>query len=142
MHKTDTLGVMIKKIHNTFRTEINNILKKYDITNTQADVLRYLHVHKNEKVSQRDIENYFGTSNPTVSGILNRLECKDLIERKCSDEDARVKYIFETEKAEELHKRLRHNLDYNEAQLKAGLTEEEEEQLFYLLNRILQNISK
>lgn len=142
MYKVDTLGVIIKKINTLFETEVNNILKKYDITKAQGDVLRYLNCHKNEKVSQRDIEKHFGISNPTVSGILNRLEVKDLIERKSCVKDARIKYITTTQKADKLYEKIRHNLKRKEAQLKVGLSAEEEEQLFDLLHRILENMSK
>jgi|AKZA01.1.fsa_nt_gi Transcriptional regulators len=142
MYKVDTLGIMIKRINTLFETEVNNILKKYDITKAQGDVLRYLNYHKNEKVSQRDIEKHFGISNPTVSGILNRLEVKDLIERKSCEKDARIKYITRTPKAEKLYEKIRYNIKRKEAQLKVGLSAEEEEQLFDLLHRILENMSK
>lgn len=142
MCKVDTLGVIIKKINTLFETEVNNVLKKYDITKAQGDVLRYLNNHKNGKVSQRDIEKHFGISNPTVSGILNRLEVKDLVERKSCVKDARIKYITTTPKADQLYEKIRHNFKRKEAQLKVGLSAEEEEQLFDLLHRILENVSK
>ncbi|MFV0393071.1 MAG: MarR family winged helix-turn-helix transcriptional regulator [Coprobacillaceae bacterium] len=142
MQRSQKLGVIIKRINNTFEAELNKMLKKYDITKTQCDILMYLDRHKHEKNSQRDIEKYFGISNPTVSGILNRLESKEFIIRMSCEKDARVRYIKSTEKANTLIGRIKSNFNYKEAQLKVGLTPEEEEQLFNYLNRILQNITK
>ena len=53
---------------------MNEGLKKYDLTKSQRDVLGYLHFTDKDPVIQKDIEEHFHISNPTVTGILNRLE--------------------------------------------------------------------
>lgn len=141
MKKELKLGRLIKIIHNTFETELNNQLKKYDLTKVQCDVLIYLDRNKEKEVSQRDIEKFFGISNPTVSGILGRLEQKGLIQRMVSSKDARFKYIEQTEKARQLHQKLKSNLENMEQKLRADLTDEEITTLQYLLEKILYNIS-
>lgn len=142
MDRNVKIGILVKKINTTFEAEINNALKRYDLTKVQFDVLRYLDFNKEKKTTQRDIENYFGITNPTVSGILNRLESKQLITRITSNEDARCKYIKQTDKAIVLHTQLRSHMDKKEKQLKANFSKEEEESLLYLLQKILKNISK
>lgn len=142
MDKNVKIGILVKRINNTFEAEINNALKMYDLTKVQFDVLRYLDCNQDNRVTQRDIEKYFGISNPTVSGILDRLESKHLITRITSNEDARYKYIKQTDKAKLLHTKLRSHMDSKEKQLKANFSKEEEESLLYLLQKILNNISK
>lgn len=142
MDKDIRIGILVKMIHHTFETEINNELKKYDLTKGQFDILRYLDCNQDKKTTQRDLEKFFGISNPTVSGLLDRLESKKLITRKISNEDARYKYIMETDKAKTMHQKLRSHLDVKEKQLRRGLSEEEEETLSYLLQKLLTNISK
>ena len=58
-------------------------------------------------MNQKDIEKELDISNPTVTGILNRLEVKGLITRVPCRHDARAKNIEVTEKALELDKQLR-----------------------------------
>lgn len=142
MDKDIRIGILVKKIHYTFETEINNELKKYDVTKGQFDILRYLDRNQDKKTTQRDLEKFYGISNPTVSGLLNRLETKDLIARSVSTEDARYKYIIQTDKAKAMHKTLRSHLDAKDKQLRQGLSEEEEKELLYLLQKLLSNISR
>ena len=140
MDSTYRIGVTIKKISTHIATEINKILRDYDLTKSQADVLRYV-ASQEKEVSQRDIEDFFGISNPTVSGIVKRLEYKGLIVRENSFTDARIKYIKKTAKADALLIRIRHAVDDKEKALKAGLTEVEEKQLYDLLQRLLVNLN-
>ena len=58
----------------------------------------YLHFTDKNPVIQKDIEEHFHISNPTVTGILNRLEQKGFIERKQSLKDKRVRTIVLTKK--------------------------------------------
>lgn len=141
MDKKIKLGILFKRINNTFEAEINNVLKSDDITKVQCDVLLYLGRHLDKEISQRDIEKYLGISNPTVSGILDRLENKELVERVVSKKDARYKHIVQTNKAKLLISKIVSHLDAKERQLCVGLSEEEEANLQYLLEKVLKNIS-
>ena len=63
--------------------------------------------------------------NPSVTGILNRLEHKGLIHRVASTKDARVKNIVVSEQALELDKILREKFKENEEELVTALNDEE-----------------
>ena len=141
MKDGDRVGVLMKKICTFLVADINKVLKEYDITKSQMDVLRYI-TRQEKEVSQRDIEEFFGITNPTVSGIVKRLEHKELIHRKNSPTDARIKYIYKTKKADELLETLKQIINEKEKQISRGLTGQEIEQLYDVLNRILKNINK
>jgi len=51
-----------------------------------------------------DISEKLGLSNSTVSGIIDRLEQRDIVKRVRSEEDRRVVYVHLSDKAEELFK--------------------------------------
>ena len=104
--------------------------------------LRFLNRNRNKQIKQKDIEDFFHISNPTVTGILNRLEQKGYIERISCDEDKRVKYIVETEKAESLHKIIYQQIQKLEKQMVSSLEKDEQEQLFILLDQVYQNLLK
>ena len=132
----DKLGVLIKMIHFTLESRINELLRKYDLTRSQCDIIVFL-IRNEGFVTQRMIEKALHVSNPTVTGLLNRLESKGFIERKISDKDARFKYIVLTDKARSVDKEIISKLDENESQLFSFLDNEEREQLRGLLRKII-----
>lgn len=121
---------------------INEQLKQFDLTKSQQDVLYFLHKNPNKRIKQKDIEDFFHISNPTVTGILNRLEQKGYIERIACDDDKRVKYIVQTEKAERHHKKIYEHIQITEKIMVSSLNKEEQEQLFHLLDQVYQNLLK
>lgn len=133
---TDKLGVLIKMIHFTYESKINEVLKMYDLTRSQCDILMYLS-RSEENVTQRMIEKTFHISNPTVTGLLNRLENKGFIERKSLSKDARYRYIVLTDKAIKVENKLKEELDKNEEELFSFLNNEERDMLRILLKKII-----
>ena len=96
MRDNDEIGFYLSLIKKKMDKHMNEGLKKYDLTKTQRDILGYLHFTDKNPVIQKDIEEHFHISNPTVTGILNRLEQKGFIERKQSLKDKRVRTIVLT----------------------------------------------
>lgn len=121
---------------------INEQLKQFDLTKSQQDVLHFLHKNRSKQIKQKDIEDFFHISNPTVTGILNRLEQKGYIERISCDEDKRVKYIVETEKAESLHKIIFQHIQKLEKTMVNSLGKDDQAQLYILLDQVYQNLLK
>ena len=70
------IGFYLKKLFQTMEKKLNKDLENIDLTSMQAQVLIYLYKNKNNIINQRDIERKFALTNPTVNGILNRLEKK------------------------------------------------------------------
>lgn len=137
------IGFLIKQVYFMNQTKLNAMFAEFDLTASQTFTLIYLfHAHEEGRIiNQKEIERDMDISNPTVTGILNRLEHKGLIERKTSPKDARMKHIQVSEKALELDKVLRKKFAENEAQLVACLSEEEVVQLAGMLEKILSSIS-
>ena len=135
--KEKRLGIMIKIIHWHIDQAFNEFLKKDNLTISQARVIHYLCKHKDKDVVQRDIEKFFRVSNPTVSGILNRLEEKDFIVRMTSENDKRIKVVTLTEKALELDDYLRNSLNNYEEEMMACLSQEEKNNLLDSMDKII-----
>lgn len=135
-------GYMIKQINQLNQIRLNQMMAKFDLTATQTFTMIYLFksYEKKIQVKQKDIEREMDISNPTVTGILNRLESKGLIERVECKNDARAKNICVTKKALELDIVLREMFSENEKQLVSSLNDEEKQQLDYLLEKILNDI--
>lgn len=96
MYRNEDIGFIIKLIGDAIETKANQKLKHYDMTLSQGRVLSYLHHRRGMKTSQRDMEEYFQVTHPTIIGILKRLESKGLITSEYDTVDKRIKNVYLT----------------------------------------------
>lgn len=94
--------VQMKMVTNVILNKLNGLLKKYDLTSTQAQVLKYLIGHKSEIVTQNALQDVLGIQHSTMSGIISRLEDKGFIKAESLDRDRRCKHIIITNKTIEI----------------------------------------
>lgn len=111
-----------------------------DITPMQTWIVGYLHDHKDEDVFQKDIERDFTITRSTVTGILKLMEKNGLIYRLSVPEDARLKKLILTRRGEDMFQNVRSHIDKTEQMLAKGLSREEVETLFTLLEKIKRNL--
>ena len=120
----DKIGFLIKQVHILQEQRLNKKFERLGLTGAQTFTLVSLFKarERNEKLNQKDLENILDISNPTVTGILNRLEVKGLIKRVPCIHDARIKYIEVTKKAIELDKEIRKTFEESEYELVSSLS--------------------
>lgn len=140
MKEKDSAGFFFKIISNGFEHYKNKDLEQSDLTTTQMQILMFLLLNKNALINQRCIEKCFNLSNPTINGILNRLETKGFIVRVKSVNDARNKEIHVTEKAIKLQKEMKGKMEKAEGEILSVLSREEQSELNRLLKKIVDNI--
>lgn len=141
MRERQAVGFLFKQINNVYEKDINNQLKGLGITSSQCEVLDYLFHCDKEEVNQKDIEKALNLKNPTVTGILQRLDEKGFILIVPNGRDRRKKNVHLTEKAYDIQKRMeldRRKIDRN---LTIGMTKREIQALQKMLNRVLYNVS-
>ena len=136
----DEIGFYFSLIKKKMDKHMNEGLRKYDLTKSQRDVLGYLHFTDKEIVIQKDIEEHFHISNPTVTGILNRLEQKGFIERKHNPKDKRVRTIVLTQKEQDLHEDIENQIRIMESKFENALGIEKQKQLLEILKELAQNL--
>ena len=112
------------------------------LTGTHGWVIRYLYENKDNDIFQRDIEKNFGVRRSTVTSMLQIMEKNRLITRGSVPYDSRLKKITPTEKALELHRRISDEIDAIEAELSAGLSEEEIAAFISTIEKIKKNLNK
>ncbi|PZD95033.1 MarR family transcriptional regulator [Paenibacillus sambharensis] len=120
--------------HDTANTEVDGL------TGMQGWIIGYLHMNEGRPVFQRDLEREFNIRRATVTGVLKLMERDGLITREPVDYDARLKKLTLTPKAVELHKRIVERYTAFEKRLRSGLTAEEVETFFTIVDKIKQNI--
>ena len=132
----------IKKIQIMFERNLNRILEKYDLTSAQAPIITYLFETEKRglEVQQKDIEEYFYLKNPTVTGILDRLEKKSFIVRKVSKDDKRKRLIYLTTKAKKIHEDANECLTNFRNEALKDITKEEFEAVISMINKMSNNL--
>lgn len=100
----------------------------------------YLLFNQNREINQKDIGHEFKIKNPTVTGILKRLEIKGLVRRVPSQHDGRFKQITVTDRSRKMEKEISEKGELIEKRLVNGLLPEEQRQLLMLLQKILGNL--
>ncbi len=140
MEEKVLIGFLIKQIHIAFETRCHKNLQRYNLTPSQMDVLLYLKKHQEDTLTQRDLETGLTLKNPTVTGLLNRLEEKGFITREQNLNDKRSKFIKMTDKAERVLEDGYLYVQELDAKMLNGISEEEQEQLFKHIYKILDNL--
>lgn len=142
MQERKPIGFLFKQINNLYEKEINNQLKGIGITSSQCEVLDYLFHCDKEEVNQRDIERALSLKNPTVTGILQRLDEKGYILIVPNGKDKRRKNVYLTEKAYDIQRRMEANRRKVDRNLTIGMSKREVEALQKMLGRVLYNMSE
>ncbi len=141
-NKSKRIGYYMKMIAHSMENMRNKTLEKIGLTSSQFEILLYLCFKKDEEINQRDLEKNFKLSNPTVNGILNRLEYKGFIIREMSEKDARCKNIKVTNEAYDLYKKMKTIAKNMENDLTKGITKEEKEAFINVIKKMYNNICK
>lgn len=136
------IGFIVKQINNIYEKELNERLKKLGITSSQCAVLDYLFHTNKEEVNQRDVEKSLSLKNPTVTGILKRMEEKGFILSVPNAADKRKKNIYLTEKAYDIQRKMDADRRKLDNRLTIGLSKREVNALSRGLEKVLYNISE
>ena len=132
-------GVLFKQLSIAFENNLQRSAAQYDLTPSQAAIIIYLEA-ADHPVNQRELEYHYKLSNPTVTGLMKRMEAKGFIERVVNPKDARSKYIQLTPKSLEVSSSVLNNMLELERELMQDLSPEEEEVFHEMLMRVLKRI--
>ncbi len=137
--KSDRVIVYVFRLNNALVKQKNRNMSVYNLTSIQAGVLMYiLNNYQSREVNQLDIQAVFKLTNPTVSGIIDRLEEKEFIKRVRSEKDARYRRLVPLPKGEALYEDLRRSAAEAEAHLVKDMTPEEAAEFKRLLKVALK----
>jgi len=134
-----TIGGELAKTNNMF-SRILMEQTNYTVSPTQLRIIIYL-LHHNNTCMQKEIEDFFDIRRSTATGILTTMEKNKIIIRRQLKSDARQKEIVLTDKAIESSNELRKNREKFEKIIKKGISKEELEIFYSVLEKIRQNVS-
>ena len=119
--------------HKVFQ-DLKKELEQYDLTPIQYGVLKC--VWQLEFHNPKEIAEYLGIENSTISGILDRMEKKELIERKIDKDDRRFVYIDLTESGKALEEPVNKTIEDFNKEVLSIFTEKEAEDLRAMLRKL------
>ncbi len=133
------ISILVKKTALVFDKLSNQLLAPYDLTGSQFKIMMILYHAPAGSVRQADIEAKFSMTNPTVTGLVQKLEAKDLVKRMPHPEDKRSKVLMLTDRAIGMKEELLALADDLEQQMTRKLSDDECDQLAKLLIKMLKD---
>ncbi len=112
------------------------------VTGTNGWIIAYLSCNRDRDVFQKDIEKAFDVTRSTASKVIDLMEQKGLVERQRVEQDARLKKLVLTPKAEALSELFEKEREYLENTLTRGFTDEEKNTLLDYIRRMKINLDK
>ena len=139
--ENDEIGKYIHILSRQVRRKVDEAVADYNVTAVQCSLIGFLfESNKKGNVYAKDIESKFNMRRATVAEILSLMEKNGLIERKSMSEDARLKAISLTNKSLEIKNNIEKAIKRVEKDLKKGLTEEEIQTFFKILEKMSENL--
>lgn len=141
--KERSVGREIKRLANYIRrsAECSEHTKVCgDMSMSNSWLIMYLYDHRDEDVFQRDVELEFSIRRSTSSSIISLMEKKGYIERVSVEQDARLKKLVLTPKALEQCDLIAKNMNDFEKSLIEGISKDELNVFFSVLDKIVANI--
>lgn len=129
-------GALLKQINDFMEKNANRALKQQDITISQSGVLVLLDKKAEKMATFKELEKSFGVSQPTMVGIINRLEHKELVDILADSDDKRIRRAQLTQKGADKCREGYKHMKAAEDLLLSSLTTEEKKEFLRLLVKI------
>lgn len=134
----EALAFVIHQTDMRLKTEFSRRLKHYELTAEQFGILAKL--WRRDGVSQRELADWLVKDRPNVTRLLEKMTKKGLVSKTADPEDRRIQRVYVTEKGRALEPELLDVVMQMRSDAYQGLSDDEQAQLYGLLNRILGNL--
>ena len=128
----------IRRLYRAVYIDSSKMSRQFGLTGSQSGVLRNLFAHG--ALSSADLSRKLYVTPSNITGVIDRLERKGLVERVRKEGDRRVALIMLTEKGEELSKSLPDPIEKKLISELADLEPEHVQLLSMALNQIINLI--
>jgi DNA-binding MarR family transcriptional regulator len=118
----------------------NSEFKEYELTKGQY--LYLVRICENPGIIQEKIAEMIKVDRTTAARAIKKLEMNGFIEKIEDYHNKKIRKLFPTEKGKNVYPFIKRENDYSNLVALAGLSEEEIEAAFNLLQRVRKNIEK
>ena len=141
MEKARALGPLLGRAGHLGRERMDVRLSQFEVTPAQTHVLLYLN-DRGGQAPQGEVTAFLRVRPSTANGIIDRLEEKGMVARTVSGRDARRRLITLTCRGQEQQALFRETFQTVEDLMLRGFSQEETEQFYSLLERVIQNLEE
>ena len=124
-----------------FDQQINENMISVNVTRSQMEVLVYTYIkNKNGiEVNQVDLEKDLNLKNPTVTGLISRLEKKGYMKREKSSKGPNYKSVLITDEGIRIIEEGKRIADNVEKEMFSVLDKDEKKELTRLLQKVIDS---
>jgi DNA-binding MarR family transcriptional regulator len=126
---------LMQRLFGPQRKRFMTLAAEYELSPPQLGALKAL--HPDQPVAMSELAGILGCDNSNVTGIVDRLEYRGLVERRPAEHDRRVKLLALTEEGKELRDSLGDRLHAPPDEL-ARLSSEDQRTLRDILQRAFE----
>ncbi|MDC1211211.1 MarR family transcriptional regulator, partial [Porticoccaceae bacterium] len=134
----EALGFIIHDVARMMRWNFERRAHEYNLTRSQWSVLVLL--SRENGAQQKRLADIIGVTAITMTGLVDRLERAELVERRQDPQDRRAKQVFLTDKVEPLMEKIKLVAKQVRSSALKGISAAEEQQLADLLRRMRANL--
>jgi len=134
-----SVGFLLNRAARSMKRTLEARLATYGITASQYVLLAIL--AKKDGLSQTQLGNRLSFDNPTVTGVIDRMERDGLVERRRTSSDRRVINIFLSDKAREILSEIQEIAEEVNDRALEEYSAEEKSHLISMLNSIWKNMN-
>jgi DNA-binding MarR family transcriptional regulator len=132
--------ISIHRTADRIRVRVNDLLRSFQLTTQQYNVLRILRGAGETGLPTLEIRQRMVESNPGITRLLDRLVTKGLVDRQRCPTDRRQVLCWATPKALELLTRLDRPVTEINQQMMAALDEKQQQQLIRWLDLVRSTV--
>lgn len=136
---TRSLGFLLGDVSRLVRMRFDQRARDLDLTRAQWRVLAQL--RRREGINQRALADILDIENITLTRHVDRLELKELVERRPDPNDRRARTLHLKDKAKSVLGELRTLSEQTREEALIGISQEQTEQLIDTLLKIKGNMS-
>ena len=134
-------GMWINMLSHKLKKRLNASLSEFGVTGVQSRIMHYILAHYEKgPIFQKDVEEAFGLSRSTATGILQLLEKNDFIERKSVPYDARLKSLVPKPKAFQLEAEVHACVQETEVLLMRDISPEQRQLFLEIAAKMSANL--
>ncbi|GGB96789.1 MarR family transcriptional regulator [Oxalicibacterium flavum] len=130
-------GFLIRRLHQIHSALFMEETLEHNITPVQYSLLTALEEYG--ELDQNSLAHHIGLERTSVAEVLPRLEQRELIARRQSEQDKRVKYVKLSRKGRALVKKMRPAVQRAHDRTIEGLSEEERKLFILLMVRLVES---
>lgn len=141
--KQEYIGQKIIHLSRNIERALGKNISQYGLSNIQGRIINFVYRESPKRdIFQKDIEEKFNIRGSSVSSVLNLMESHDILKRISVAEDGRLKKIVLMDKGNELYENVYIMLSDMENLLSGALTEDEQNVLLILLDKLSNTIDE